>query len=108
MRAGFLKVFAHFRNPQGLYRGEQLFDLFWRFVLFLHRETQEATEAVFRLLANADATVQGLALNCLMVWKPSYLKAYVKLFQQVIDEKTLREALVRAWVSLVGKTDSTS
>lgn len=48
-----------------------------------------------RLLDDNDVEIQSMVLDCLLIWKDDFLIPYEQHLKDLINPKTLREALTR-------------
>lgn len=73
----YLQVFAKFNNPKALYRAS------------------EVERLVFSTLSVGDATLQGVALQCVLTYKSAAISPYGDRLQNLLQENKFRDQLAQ-------------
>ncbi|RKP06477.1 hypothetical protein THASP1DRAFT_18449, partial [Thamnocephalis sphaerospora] len=74
--AGFLRLFGKIRNPRQFYKTAELHSIYWT------------------LLSKGDQKIQGLALDCLLTWRPKNVLIYADNLRNLLDDYKFRDELV--------------
>ncbi|KAI0302300.1 armadillo-type protein [Multifurca ochricompacta] len=75
--AAWLTLFSNFTNPRVLHSTQTLHDLY------------------NSLLSHPDRSLQGIALSCLLTYKPPYLLPYVERLRGLLDDSRWRDELAQ-------------
>ncbi|KAI9595434.1 armadillo-type protein [Syncephalis fuscata] len=71
----FLKLFGKIRNPGSLYKSTELSAIYWQ------------------LLSKGEQKIQGLALDCLLMWRPKNVLDYADHLRNLLDDYKFRDEL---------------
>ncbi|RKP25205.1 armadillo-type protein, partial [Syncephalis pseudoplumigaleata] len=71
----FLRLFGKIRNPGALYKAPELSAIYWQ------------------LLSKGEQKVQGLALDCLLTWRPKHVLEHADELRNLLDDYKFRDQL---------------